>query len=76
MCDVVVSFGGSWAFIVMSSIPLTIYTVINVRLGARAWDPYPFILLTTRLAIWTGSARSFAVALFRHVISARRGSVQ
>ena len=30
---------------------LTVYTIINVRLGGAAWDPYPFILLNLFLSM-------------------------
>jgi CRP/FNR family cyclic AMP-dependent transcriptional regulator len=51
LADGVASFGGSWTFIVASLILLTIYVVINARLGRRAWDPYPFILLNLLLSM-------------------------
>jgi uncharacterized membrane protein len=49
--DKVARFGGSWTFIVLFSIILCIYAYINVRLGDRAWDPYPFILLNLFLSM-------------------------
>ena len=51
LADVVGSFGGSWAFIVASIVLLIVYILINVRLGAGAWDPYPFILLNLILSM-------------------------
>jgi len=51
LADVVAAFGGSWTFIVITMILLTIYTLMNVHLGARAWDPYPFILLNLILSM-------------------------
>jgi len=51
VADTVASFGGSWTFIISFSIVLTIYAMINVRLGSRAWDPYPFILLNLFLSM-------------------------
>jgi uncharacterized membrane protein len=51
LADAVAGFGGSWTFIAISLILLAVYTVINVRLGARAWDPYPFILLNLILSM-------------------------
>jgi uncharacterized membrane protein len=51
LADVVAGFGGSWTFIVMTMVLLTIYCLINVRLGGRAWDPYPFILLNLILSM-------------------------
>jgi CRP/FNR family cyclic AMP-dependent transcriptional regulator len=45
IADRVASFGGSWTFIILFGIVLTVYTIINIALRGKAWDPYPFILL-------------------------------
>ncbi len=51
IADSVASFGGSWSFIIIFAIILTAYSAINVKLGGRAWDPYPFILLNLFLSM-------------------------
>jgi len=51
LADSVAGFGGSWTFIMIFAIALTVYTVINVSLGQKAWDPYPFILLNLFLSM-------------------------
>ena len=51
VADVVASFGGSWTFITSFGIVLIAYASINVGLAARAWDPYPFILLNLFLSM-------------------------
>ena len=51
IADSVARFGGSWAFIISFGILLTVYTVINVFLDKKAWDPYPFILLNLFLSM-------------------------
>jgi uncharacterized membrane protein len=51
VADSVASFGGSWTFITIFAIFMTVYTIINVRLGRAAWDPYPFILLNLFLSM-------------------------
>ena len=51
VADAVARFGGSWSFIILFSVVLSIYTIINVRLGVGAWDPYPFILLNLFLSM-------------------------
>ena len=51
IADSVAQFGGSWTFIILFGICLTIYTAINVALDRRAWDPYPFILLNLFLSM-------------------------
>ena len=49
--DGVAAFGGSWAFIISFGVILVVYTAINIILGGRAWDPYPFILLILFLSM-------------------------
>jgi uncharacterized membrane protein len=51
LADGVAGFGGSWAFIIATLLLLIVYCLINARLGARAWDPYPFILLNLILSM-------------------------
>jgi uncharacterized membrane protein len=51
VADSVARFGGSWAFIITFLILLSAYTTANIWLGARAWDPYPFILLNLFLSM-------------------------
>src|SRR5580692_1734749 len=43
VADSVASFGGSWTFIILFAVVLTVYTLINIVLDKKAWDPYPFI---------------------------------
>src|SRR5215469_16384945 len=51
IADSVARFGGSWTFIILFSIILTVYTTMNVVLDKKAWDPYPFILLNLFLSM-------------------------
>lgn len=51
VADTVAAFGGSWTFIIIFLVVLTTYSAINVKLGSRAWDPYPFILLNLFLSM-------------------------
>jgi uncharacterized membrane protein len=51
VADTVASFGGSWTFIITFLILLMVYSAVNVFLGGRAWDPYPFILLNLLLSM-------------------------
>ena len=46
----VASFGGSWTFIIVFVVAMSTYSAINVVLGTKAWDPYPFILLNLFLS--------------------------
>jgi uncharacterized membrane protein len=51
IADAVAKFGGSWTFIIVFGIVLVVYSGINVALGGKAWDPYPFILLNLFLSM-------------------------
>src|SRR6201988_781738 len=51
IADAVAGFGGSWAFIIMFSAAIIIYSGTNIVLRNRAWDPYPFILLNLFLSM-------------------------
>ncbi len=48
--DTIARFAGSWAFIFSFTGVLVLWMVINVVLAARAFDPYPFILLNLVLS--------------------------
>lgn len=45
VADTVAGFGGSWTFIILFLVTLSIYMAVDGILGKRAWDPYPYILL-------------------------------
>jgi CRP/FNR family transcriptional regulator, cyclic AMP receptor protein len=51
IADAVASFGGSWTFIITFGIVLSTYTLVNIFLDRKAWDPYPFILLNLFLSM-------------------------
>jgi uncharacterized membrane protein len=51
VADIVAGFGGSWTFIISFLAGLLVYSIVNVVLGSRAWDPYPFILLNLILSM-------------------------
>jgi len=51
VADTVAGFGGSWTFISIFGITLVVYTLANVLLDKKAWDPYPFILLNLFLSM-------------------------
>jgi CRP/FNR family cyclic AMP-dependent transcriptional regulator len=51
IADAVAAFGGSWGFIILFAVFMTVYTTINVFLGRQSWDPYPFILLNLFLSM-------------------------
>jgi CRP/FNR family transcriptional regulator, cyclic AMP receptor protein len=51
IADGVAGFGGSWTFIIIFGVVMSTYALINIYLGRRAWDPYPFILLNLFLSM-------------------------
>lgn len=48
--DAVARVVGSWTFIIIQSILLILWILINVVAWSQAWDPYPFILLNLALS--------------------------
>jgi len=51
LSDGLASFGGSWAFLISFGVVLLIWMAINIIQGeAKAFDPYPFILLNLVLS--------------------------
>jgi uncharacterized membrane protein len=51
LADGVAGFGGSWRFIILFGVVLVVYTILNIALDKKAWDPYPFILLNLILSM-------------------------
>jgi uncharacterized membrane protein len=50
VADQLAAVMGSWAFIIVQSIMLAIWIVVNVAAYMHHWDPYPFILLNLALS--------------------------
>lgn len=50
VADSVADIMGSWTFIIIQSILLTVWVLLNVIAFIRSWDPYPFILLNLALS--------------------------
>lgn len=48
--DSIAKFAGSWAFIFSFTGVLVVWMVINTILAAKAFDPYPFVLLNLVLS--------------------------
>jgi len=51
VADIVAGFGGSWTFIILFAVLIAAYSMTNVILRDKAWDPYPFILLNLFLSL-------------------------
>ena len=50
VADAVASTMGSWRFIIVQSLILAAWIVLNVAAWVQQWDPYPFILLNLMLS--------------------------
>ncbi|MFN7955221.1 MAG: DUF1003 domain-containing protein [bacterium] len=48
--DAVARVGGSWSFVIVFGVVLAAWMALNSRLGASAFDPFPFILLNLVLS--------------------------
>ena len=51
IADAVARFGGSWSFIILFGVVLSVYIAANAILRGQAWDPYPYILLNLFLSM-------------------------
>ena len=49
--DLVANTMGSWPFIVIQSVLLSLWIVLNVAAWMNHWDPYPFILMNLVLSM-------------------------
>jgi uncharacterized membrane protein len=47
--DLLASFGGSWSFLIVFGVGMSVWIAINLH-AAKAFDPYPFILLNLVLS--------------------------
>lgn len=50
VADSVATVMGSWSFIILQSLVLFCWIALNIYGWAKAWDPYPFILLNLMLS--------------------------
>jgi uncharacterized membrane protein len=49
--DAITGFMGSWKFIVVQTVIVSVWLVANILLLARRFDPYPFILLNLAFSL-------------------------
>ena len=75
VADSVAGFGGSWRFIISFLLGLVVYSIINVVLKNRAWDPYPFILLNLILSMLAAIQAPVRSPLKRSSSAARTSSL-
>ena len=59
IADTVAATMGSWRFIIIQSVVLAFWIVLNVTAYVQQWDPYPFILLNLALSFQAAYAAPF-----------------
>jgi uncharacterized membrane protein len=59
IADQVAATMGSWRFIIVQSVLLLVWVVLNVTAYVQRWDPYPFILLNLALSFQAAYAAPF-----------------
>jgi uncharacterized membrane protein len=59
IADTVATTMGSWRFIIVQSVILAFWIVLNVTAYVQQWDPYPFILLNLALSFQAAYAAPF-----------------
>src|SRR5215831_20576390 len=59
IADTVAATMGSWSFIIVQSVILAVWIIVNVIAWISHWDPYPFILLNLALSFQAAYAAPF-----------------
>lgn len=59
IADTVAATMGSWRFIIIQSIILLVWIILNITAYVKQWDPYPFILLNLALSFQAAYAAPF-----------------
>jgi uncharacterized membrane protein len=59
IADTVAATMGSWRFIIIQSLILLVWIVLNITAYMQQWDPYPFILLNLALSFQAAYAAPF-----------------
>ena len=59
IADAVAANMGSWPFIIIQSLVLLFWIILNVTAYIEHWDPYPFILLNLMLSFQAAYAAPF-----------------
>ena len=59
VADTVAATMGSWKFIIIQSVILLAWIVLNITAYIEHWDPYPFILLNLALSFQAAYAAPF-----------------
>jgi len=59
VADWVAATMGSWSFIIIQTLILIVWIILNVTAYVQQWDPYPFILLNLALSFQAAYAAPF-----------------
>jgi uncharacterized membrane protein len=59
IADTVAATMGSWRFIIIQSVILLFWIILNITAYVKQWDPYPFILLNLALSFQAAYAAPF-----------------
>ena len=59
IADAVAAMMGSWTFIIVQSVILLAWIILNITAYVEKWDPYPFILLNLALSFQAAYAAPF-----------------
>jgi uncharacterized membrane protein len=59
VADGVAATMGSWKFIIIQSMFLVVWIILNLTAWVQQWDPYPFILLNLALSFQAAYAAPF-----------------
>jgi uncharacterized membrane protein len=59
VADMVAATMGSWTFIIVQSLILLVWIILNITAYVKQWDPYPFILLNLALSFQAAYAAPF-----------------
>ena len=59
IADAVAATMGSWTFIIVQSVILLVWIILNITAYVEKWDPYPFILLNLALSFQAAYAAPF-----------------
>ena len=59
VADLIAAGLGSWPFIIIQTIVLALWIVLNITAVMKRWDPYPFILLNLFLSFQAAYAAPF-----------------
>ncbi|WP_158811647.1 DUF1003 domain-containing protein [Beijerinckia sp. L45] len=76
VADKVAATMGSWPFIIIQTVILGVWIILNVTAFISQWDPYPFILLNLALSFQAAYAAPFIMMSQNRQASIDRAAAQ